>query len=144
MPNIEGVAVTALDRIPTDGGYVMRGLKRGENSFNGFGEAYFSCIESGNIRGWKRHQRMTLNLIVIVGEIRFVLIDGRSNSGSQTTEDIVLSADNNYARLTVPPGIWMGFQGIYRPNSILANIASIEHDPSETDHASLDKFEFDW
>ncbi len=144
QPKIEGIQVTELNIIPTEGGCVMHGLKRTEASFGGFGEAYFSCIEAGKIRGWKKHREMTLNLIVLLGKIRFVFIDGRCNYDPINTDDIVLSPDQNYSRLTVPPGVWMAFQGIEHPKNILANIATIEHDPTEADQVTLDTFNFIW
>ena len=77
---IEGVSLTPLKIIPGENGGVMHALKVHESSFKGFGEAYFSFVNKGKVKGWKRHTRMTLNLIVPVGKIRFVLFDDRSDS----------------------------------------------------------------
>ena len=44
--------------------------------------------------------------------------------------EIVLSK-NNYKRLTIPPGIWMGFQGLGKGLNFILNIADIAHDPNE-------------
>ena len=39
---------------------------------------YFGVnIESGVVKAWKRHRQMTLNLVVSVGVIRFVMFDDR-------------------------------------------------------------------
>ena len=141
---IEGVSLTKLKVISTEGGSVMHGLKSTEDSFSGFGEAYFSTVAAGTIRGWKRHRHMTLNLIVIVGEIRFVLIDDRGSLKELKMDEITLSREHSYGRLTVPPGIWMAFQGIESPTNVLANIANIEHDPLEADQVPLDDFDFVW
>ena len=70
--SLDDIIVTPLKRIPTDGGDVMHALKFSDNGFKGFGEVYFSWIEQGIIKAWKRHQRMTLNLVVPLGEVRFV------------------------------------------------------------------------
>ena len=143
-PKIDGVRITKLKRIPTDGGYVMHGLNREEFSFCGFGEVYFSCIEAGKIRGWKKHREMTLNLVVLSGKIRFVLIDGRGKYDPFNTDEVILSPEENCARLTVPPGVWMAFQGIDRQKNMLANIANIKHRPAEADQVSLENFDFVW
>jgi len=45
--------------------------------------------------------------------------------------------------LTIPPMIWMGFQGI-ESESILLNIANIEHDPDEVDKKNLEQINFNW
>lgn len=111
----------------------MHALKQHESSFQGFGEAYFSTVEKQAVKGWKKHERMVLNLIVPSGAIRFVLYDDRPASKSfQTIQELILSKEN-YQRLTVPPGIWMAFQGISDGLNMLLNIASIPHDPTEAD-----------
>ncbi len=134
MGHIVDVLVTPLRVIPGESGEVMHALKQPEESFQGFGEAYFSTVNNGAVKGWKKHQRMILNLIVPLGTIRFVLYDGRSGSKSfQTFQELTLSREN-YQRLTVPAGIWMAFQGIGAGENMLLNIASIPHDPAETDN----------
>ncbi len=133
MVAIEEVLLTPLRVIKGESGDIMHALKQQEESFQGFGEAYFSTIHSQAVKGWKKHRKMILNVIVPVGKIKFVLYDARLASKSyQTIQEIILSAEN-YQRLTVPPGIWMAFQGIGESDNILLNIASIPHDPLEAD-----------
>jgi dTDP-4-dehydrorhamnose 3,5-epimerase len=137
MGVIADVVITPLKIITGDSGDVMHALKQPEKSFEGFGEAYFSTVKNGAVKGWKRHQRMILNLVVPVGKIKFVLYDGRSDSKSfRSFQELTLSKEN-YQRLTVPAGIWMAFQGIGHGENILLNIASIPHDPAEADNLPL-------
>ena len=72
---IKDLIITPLQIIDTPGGCVMHAMKKKDNGFNGFGEVYFSNIIKGEIKGWKQHTKMTLNLVVPIGEIRFVLFD---------------------------------------------------------------------
>jgi len=139
---IEDVLVTPLAIISTPGGCVMHAMKGSSVGYSGFGEAYFSQIEYGTIRAWKRHKEMVLNLTVPVGKIRFVLFDDRSVSNRQFQEVII--SEDHYCRLTVPPMIWVGFQGMHKGNSMLLNIANIEHSPSEIDRKDVDSIEFNW
>jgi len=142
---IEGVIITPLDVVNTIGGDVLHGMKSTDQGYSGFGEAYFSTVESGAIKGWKRHHLMTLNLIVPVGAIRFVIYDDRQNfSSTNKFQNILLSRYKNYSRLTVPPMVWLGFQGCDKDTNILLNIASIEHSPSEVDRRELNEIKFDW
>jgi len=138
---IKGVHITHLDIIDTPGGNVMHAMKKSSLGYSGFGEAYFSQIHKGAVKAWKRHKKMTLNIIVPFGAIRFILMDGREESTNRFQEIII--SKKNYSRLTVPPMIWMGFQGI-DGESILLNIANIEHDPEEVDNMSIDKLKFNW
>ena len=136
---IEGVVLTLLKIIPGENGAVMHGLKAQEDSFKNFGEAYFSFVNKGKIKGWKRHTKMTLNLIVPVGKIRFVLYDDRDNSKTKDNfNDLILGPEIQYSRLTIPPGIWMAFQGIGDEQNLLLNIADIPHDPSEAEQLPIE------
>lgn len=142
---IEGVVLTPLRVIPTPGGDVWHGMKRTDPGYAGFGEAYFSTVSYHAIKPWKRHLRMTLNLIVTVGEIRFVLLDERPGSASAgQVQSVRLSREHDYRRLTVPPGIWMAFQGLAMPLSNLLNIADLLHDPDEVERRPLDAFAYHW
>ncbi|MCK4830475.1 dTDP-4-dehydrorhamnose 3,5-epimerase family protein [bacterium] len=112
---IEGVMLTPLKIIPRDVGDVLHAMKRTDASFCGFGEVYFSTVNKGQVKAWKRHRKMTLNLVVPCGEIKFALYDDRTESPTcGKFLEVVLSRDN-YQRLTVPPMIWMGFQRIGIP-----------------------------
>jgi dTDP-4-dehydrorhamnose 3,5-epimerase len=137
MGNLEGVLLTPLRIIKSDLGDVMHALKQKEDAFQGFGEAYFSIIHYHAVKGWKKHRKMILNVIVPVGMIKFVLYDDRLGSNSyQLFQEILLSVEN-YQRLTVPPGIWMAFQGLDEHHNILLNIASIPHDPLEAENLPI-------
>jgi len=139
---IKGVITTPLNIINTPGGEVMHAMKESSEGYAGFGEAYFSQVNNGFIKAWKRHQEMTLNLVVPLGRVRFVLFDDR-NAVSNQFQELVISADDYY-RLTVPPMIWVGFQGLSDGGSMLLNIANIEHNPDEVDRKNLEQIEFNW
>lgn len=138
--NFTGITLSPLDMIETDGGAVMHALKATDPSYVAFGEAYFSRVRPGAVKAWKRHTRMTMNLVVPVGHIRFVF--AASETGPFLSHD--LGPDVGYARLTVAPGIWFGFQGRSQGDSMLFNLASIVHDRSEAEIRGLDHFQYDW
>jgi dTDP-4-dehydrorhamnose 3,5-epimerase len=127
----QGVLLTPLKIIPTDNGDVLHGLKATDQGFISFGEAYFSTVGQGKKKGWKKHTRMTLNLIVTSGAIGFILFDDRADSATQKELFKVNLSRDNYQRLTVPPGIWVAFSGESGEENMLLNIASIQHDPTE-------------
>ena len=142
--NIDGVSLTPLNNIEVKGGNVLHALKQSDHGFMGFGEAYFSSIDYLSIKAWKKHTEMTLNLIVPIGRIRFVIYDNRNNDIKEHKfRSVILSLDN-YCRLTVPPNLWLGFIGLDKKTSFLLNIANIEHDPNEVEKASMEKFNYDW
>jgi dTDP-4-dehydrorhamnose 3,5-epimerase len=138
MSKISTVLATPLDRISVIGGDVLHALKCTEDSFVGFGEAYFSTIELNAIKAWKRHNRMTMNLVVPFGHAKFVFAYG---CGEFVCHQI---GDHNYQRLTVPPGVWFGFQGLSQSCSLILNISDVPHDPSEVDRLPMSSINYSW
>ena len=140
---IEGIIESKLKVIPSEDGNVLHGIRSTDKSFVGFEEAYFSFINQDHIKAWKCHQKMTLNLIVPVGKVKFVFIDNRKESSSFKQIQTFDLSQNPYARLTVPPYIWFGFKGLARQNLIL-NITNVIHDPKEVLRKNLNEIDFDW
>ena len=133
-----GINVTSLRVIENIKGDIYHVLKTSETDFDDFGEAYFSLVKKNAIKGWKKHLRMTLNLVVPFGEIQFVIYDEIDNSFTTIT----LSPEN-YKRLTIKPNLWLAFRGV-GDNNILLNIASIEHDPKESINVDLGAIKYAW
>lgn len=147
---IEGVVITPLKQIYHPKGDVFHAMKCTDPGFEGFGEAYFSSIIHGLVKAWKRHSRMTLNLVCIVGKIHFVLYDGRDGSptlGQFMEATLSPESETSYCRLTIPPGVWMAFIGLGEGKSVLLNVANIPHDPQEQVNIPVEesdiKFDFD-
>ena len=142
IEDITGVLVTPLEIKDTPSGCVLHGLRDTDVGFLGFGECYFSTIDQLLVKGWKRHNKMTLNLIVPHGEILFVLVDDRESKNAPIVREITLSK-SNYCRLTIPPLVWFGFQGL-ASNNFLMNVANIKHDPHEVDAKTINHFNYIW
>ena len=141
---IEGVVLTPLKVIAHPKGDLMLGMKRSDPGFVGFGEAYFSSISQGFVKGWKQHREMVLNLVVPLGQIRFVIFDDRMDSSTKGRYYETVLGDGNYCRLTVQNGLWMAFQGIGGDFNLLLNMASIEHNHEESNNRELSEIEYDW
>lgn len=140
--SLEKIFVTPLRRIESVGGDVLHALKYGDSGYSGFGEVYFSWIMSGVVKGWKRHEKMTMNFVVPVGKVRFIFCCSKINGLNEfRVEDIGVDC---YSRITVPAGIWFAFQGLDSSQSLLANIANIPHDPSEVEQVPLANIKYDW
>ena len=137
--NIEGVILTPLKKIHHPKGDVFHGMKKSDEGFAGFGEAYFSWVNPGVIKAWKLHRRMTLNLVVPVGEVKFVFHE--LHSGNFREE---LLGEIRYLRLTIPPRVWFGFQGCASAPSLLLNVSDIPHDREEVETKELNEFPFQW
>jgi dTDP-4-dehydrorhamnose 3,5-epimerase len=131
----EGVLLTPLRQIAHPQGDIYHALRADAPGYVGFGEAYFTHVHAGLTKGWKRHNRMVMNLVVPDGHVRFHLYC--EAAGSTVTVELGDAAER-YARLTIPPGIWVAFTGLGGRTSTVLNLASLEHDPTEADNVPLD------
>ena len=138
MGSVKDILITNPRIISVPGGDVMHAIKKADIGYKGFGEAYFSNISMGAVKAWKMHLKMTLNLVVPVGEVLFNFVDEQGE-----TAQIIMGA-SDYKRLTVPPGIWFGFKGLSKEKSLLLNIADIPHDPVEVERKNLLEIQVNW
>jgi len=141
---LDGMIITKLKKIDDSKGSVMHFLKKNENSFLEFGEAYFSLVNNQCIKAWKKHKKMTMNLTVPVGRVVFKFYDTREKSKTLNMSFCKTLSQDNLYRLTVPPGIWFGFEGISNRENLICNIANMVHDPDEVQRQNLINFHIDW
>lgn len=143
---IRGVAVRPLRQIADERGKVMHMLRRDDPWFERFGEIYFSVVNPGVVKGWHLHKKMTLNYAVVSGQIKLVLYDARPKSPTRGQVQVIATGQENYALVTVPPGVWNGFQGISSFPAIVANCSTVVHDPEEIVRIDPDSKDipYDW
>jgi dTDP-4-dehydrorhamnose 3,5-epimerase len=146
MTAIHDVRVTPLRRIADERGAILHMLREDDPSFERFGEIYFSIVYPGVVKGWHIHRRMTLNYAVPVGMVKLVCYDDRPDSASRGAVQEIHLGELNYALVTIPPMVWNGFKGEGSAPALLANCATLAHDPEEIER--LDPFDneipYDW
>ncbi|KGG12039.1 MULTISPECIES: WxcM-like domain-containing protein [Prochlorococcus] len=133
----QNVSRVQLRRIAVEGGDVLHILKSTDKQYKGFKEAYFSVIEQGRTKAWKRHLNMTMNIVAPVGSVQFILYDKDLKLILNT-----VIGEKEYYLLTVPPGIWFGFRGLSKKDSYILNIANVLHDPNEVERQPLSFLNF--
>jgi dTDP-4-dehydrorhamnose 3,5-epimerase len=133
---INKIVVSPLKRIHHPDGDILRGLKATDAAYAGFGEAYFSSIKHESVKGWKKHNQMVSNLLVPVGQVLFIFYDQQRDKVRQ-----IEIGDNNYSRITAPPGLWMAFCGVGKGLNLILNVASIPHDPDESEAVPISTFQ---
>tara|TARA_B110000438_G_C15570958_1_gene545380 strand:- start:188 stop:604 length:417 start_codon:yes stop_codon:yes gene_type:complete len=136
---ISKVQVKDLVVHKSDKGDLLKGFLKSDNDNFNIGEVYFSEIIHNNIKGWKRHNKMTCNLIVPSGEVKFAIL----NKDINYSFSINLSREN-YKLLTIPPCYWFAFKGIGKNSNLILNISDIEHCDNEVDELEIDHFKFNW
>jgi dTDP-4-dehydrorhamnose 3,5-epimerase len=128
---IQGIKINPLAIIPDERGMILKMLRNDDTFFQEFGEIYFSIIYPGVVKGWHIHKKMTLNYAVISGNIKLVLYDDRDDSPTKGEIQEIHLGRENYKLVTIPPMVWNGFKGVGTEPAIVANCATIPHDPDE-------------
>ena len=128
---IDGVKITPLKQIVDERGKIMHMLRSDSKGFKKFGEIYFSGVNPGAIKAWHIHKVMTLNYAVPHGRIKLVLYDDRPKSPTKGQIQEIIMGPDDYQLVTIPPRIWNGFTGLGSEMSLVANCATIPHDPDE-------------
>ena len=134
------ISLTSLSKIRVEGGDVFHGYKKSDLQFNGFGEIYYSWIDFGFIKAWKKHNQMTMNLVVPYGSAKFVFF--AKDMKTKLFETTI--GEENYSRITVPPGIWFGFMGKHKDKSLITNISNIEHSDIEVEKKNISAINYKW
>jgi dTDP-4-dehydrorhamnose 3,5-epimerase len=135
---MDKINYSKIDIINNEKGDIIKLLSKDVTEFNRFGEAYFSKIKYGEIKGWKKHLKMKCILLPVFGEVDVVIYD--INLDKYKTYKLTL--ENPY-RLVIPPNNIFAFTGKEKENCIL-NISDILHDPKESINFNLDEFRYNW
>src|SRR3972149_9608820 len=131
---VEGVIIEPLKQIVDERGKVMHMLRVDSSLFTQFGEIYFSVVNPGVVKAWKKHLRMTQHLAVPIGNIRLVVYDDRKDLISYGKTEIIEIGEDNYCLIKIPPFVWYGFKGISSIPSLIANCTDMPYDPNEVQH----------
>jgi len=128
---IDGVRIVPLRQLRDERGAIFHMLRADDPAFEGFGEIYFSFVRPGWVKGWHLHRAMTLNYAVPVGRVRLVLYDDRDGSPTRGAVQEIEMGEDQYVRVRVPAGVWNGFRGESESDAMVANCATLPHEPNE-------------
>lgn len=143
---IDGVVIVPLKTFLDERGIVRHMMRSTDPHFSQFGEIYFSEIFPGAIKGWHVHRKMELNYAVVSGDIKLVLYDARESSPTHGELQEIFMGEDNYVLVKIPPHVVNGFKAVGNEKAIVANCATIPHDPAEIER--IDPFDpaigYDW
>lgn len=112
------------------------------NSFDKYvkfkGELYISKIKKKKIKAWKLHKKANLNLFIVDGKVKFVIID-KNNKFNVIKLDSI-----KFNRLFIPKGTIFGFQNIASKDSLILSISDIVYDKKESLSYKISDYQFNW
>jgi dTDP-4-dehydrorhamnose 3,5-epimerase len=135
---MDEISIKNLSIINNKKGDILKGFLKSDNKNINVKEVYFSEINPKQIKAWKKHKKMTSNLIAVKGEIKIVV---QRKDKSFITEII---SKKNYKMVSIPPNFWFGFQCVGDKAGMLVNISNEEHDDLESDQLDIEKILFNW
>ena len=135
--NIAGVLIQELKQIADERGKVMHMLRVDSPLFTRFGEIYFSVVNPGVVKAWKRHREMTQHLTVPVGKIKLAIFDDREDSPSCGIVEVLEIGEDNYLLVKISPLLWYGFQGLSATPALIANCTDLPHIKEEVEYREV-------
>ncbi len=143
---IDGVKIKPLSKISDERGMIMHMLRCDDPDFERFGEIYFSTVYPEVVKGWHEHTRQVQNYAVIKGMIKLVLYDARPESSTFKELMEIFTGEDNYQLIRIPTGVINGFKGTGTETAIVANCATVPHEPDEIIRydPTGDKVPYDW
>lgn len=143
---IDGLIIEPLKKISDERGTVFHMLRKDNPLFTQFGEIYFSSINPGFIKGWKKHFKITQNFAVPVGNIKLVVYDDRENSPTYRQIEEIFTGIENYQLVQIPPLVWYSFKAEGVSPALIANCIDAPYDSQESIDVGLEAKEvpFQW
>ena len=135
---LEGVKIEPLAIFPNEKGNVMHMLRCHSALFKQFGEVYFSYVNPGHVKGWKKHLKQTQHFAVPLGNIHLILYDDRKDSSTHGEIQEIDFGIQNYCLVKLPPQVWYAFKTNDDEKAMVVNCTDIPHDPHESISLDLD------
>ena len=133
------VEIHSLKKVKRKGGDIFKIIDKKSKGFKGFSETYFSWVNYGSVKAWKFHKKMTMNLVVPFGKVKFIFFDIKTKKKLK-----VIIGKKNYKRIKVGPGIWFGFKGLSKPSSLVMNFSNFTFNKKEILRKEKDDIDLKW
>ena len=135
--SIDKIKIEKYNVVNNKNGKILKILNNKQSNLKFYKDAYFSFVKFGKIKGWKKHTRMTMTLVVPVGKVKFVFYD------EDNFRSIVIG-DNRFYKIIVPPNIWFSFKGISKGSNVVFNLANLKHNDKEVVRKRNNEIKYNW
>lgn len=143
MTIIEGVKTKNLRVIPDERGRLMEMIRRDDEVFLGFGQAYLTTAYPGVVKAWHFHKLQTDNFVVVRGMMKVVLYDSRELSPTKGIVNEFFLGDHHPILLQIPPLVYHGFKTISTEEAMVVNFPTETYNYAEPDEYRLDPHDND-
>lgn len=145
---IDGVKTKQLRLIPDERGWLMEILRKDDvELFTKFGQAYVSVTYPGVVKAWHYHKQQTDNFACVLGMVKLVLVDTRSDSATEGSVNEFFIGSRNPMLVQVPALVYHGWKCIGTESSLVVNIPTEPYRESAPDEYRLEPhgtLPYDW
>ncbi len=138
---IDGVKVKPLRPIADERGRLMEMLRRDDEVFVEFGQAYVTTMYPGVTKAWHYHRLQTDSFACLRGMIKLVLYDEREGSPTRGRVNEFFLGDHAPLLVVIPPHVWHGFKNIGESESLILNVTTHPYRRDAPDEHRLDPHE---
>ena len=145
---IVGVEIRPLKPMVDERGYLMEMLRSDDPLFQQFGQAYVAMNYPGVIRAWHYHKKQLDFWVVVKGEIKVGMYDGREDSPTKGIVNEVFMGERYPTLLKIPIGVLHGYKTVGVEPSLLINFPTQPYNPQDPDEYRTpydsDEIPYDW
>ena len=145
---IDGVVVKKLKVIPDERGRLMEILRSDDDLFEKFGQVYMTTNNPGVVKAWHYHKSQIDLVACIKGMIKLVLYDDREGSTTRGRLNELFIGEHNPVLVRIPAGVWHGWKGISRTESLTLNVPTEVYEYENPDEFRLpfdsNQIPYDW
>jgi dTDP-4-dehydrorhamnose 3,5-epimerase len=135
--NLDKIRIKKYNIVKNKNGIILKILNNKQSNLKFYKDAYFSFVKYNKIKGWKKHKRMTMTLVVPVGKVKFVFYDDDKFKS-------IIIGDNRFYKIIVPPNIWFAFKGISKDKNVVFNLANVKHNDKEVVRKRNNEIKYNW
>ncbi len=135
---IDGVRVKHLKPIPDARGRLMEILRRDDDLFLEFGQAYITTAYPGVVKAWHYHKLQTDNLTTLTGTMQIALYDARENSPTRGEVNVFHTGIHNPMLIQVPPLVYHGFKNVGLEEAVVLNVPTLPYRHDQPDEYRVD------
>jgi dTDP-4-dehydrorhamnose 3,5-epimerase len=121
----------------------MEVLRRDDELFIQFGQAYITTVYPGVVKAWHYHKVQRDNFAVVAGMVQIALYDGRPDSPTKGEVNVFHVGIHNPMLVHVPPFVLHGFKNVGVEEAIVLNLPTELYDYAAPDEFRVDPFEND-
>jgi dTDP-4-dehydrorhamnose 3,5-epimerase len=145
---IDGVKIKKLKVIPDERGRLMEILRRDDELFQNFGQAYATTTYPGVVKAWHKHEKQTDNIACVAGLIKMALYDARPDSPTFKEVNEFYLGVHNPLLIQVPAGVYHGWMCVSQEEAIIVNLPTETYNYERPDEQRLDPhtsdIPYDW